>query len=91
MDVPRRLALPSPFSRDAEDCTGISQPLDQLIEVGKYDVDALAVCLMKPVHVSDDIAGKAYLLYSGNPLIDVGYHGLEEVAIDGDDLTQVRK
>jgi len=53
---------PSPCSRNAEPCAGSRQLLDELLEVRMHDIDALAVRLMRPVHVPDDIAGKAYLL-----------------------------
>jgi hypothetical protein len=36
--------------------------LDKLLKVRMHDVDALAVRLVGPVHVPDDVAGKAYLL-----------------------------
>jgi hypothetical protein len=54
-----------------------------------HNVDTLTVGLMRPVHVPDDIAQKADLLDSRNPLIDIGYHRPKEVAVGSDDLAQV--
>ena len=65
--------------------------MNKLMEVGMHDIDALAVCLMKPVHVSDDIARNTDLLYSRDPLIDVRYDWPKKVTIGCYDLAQVRK
>jgi hypothetical protein len=61
------------------------------MEISMNDIDALAVSLMRPVHVPDDISGKTDLLYPRNPLVDVGYHRPKEVTVGSDDLAQVGK
>jgi hypothetical protein len=43
-----------------------------LLQVSVHHVDALAIGLVRPVHVPDDIPWKAYLLQSRYPLIDIG-------------------
>jgi len=65
--------------------------MNKLMEVGVHNIDALAVRLMRPVHVSDDIARKTDLLYSRDPLIDVRYDWPKKVTIGCYDLAQVRK
>ena len=78
-------------SRDAEACAGSHQLLNYLMEIGMHDIDALAVRLVRPVHVPNDIARETDLLYPSNPLIDVRYHWSEKMAIGGYDLAQIRK
>ena len=61
------------------------------MQIVMHDIDALAIRLVRPVHVSDDITGQADLLYPSNPLIDVRYDGSEQVAMGCNDLAQVRR
>jgi hypothetical protein len=64
--------------------------LDELVEIGVHDINALAVRPMRPVHVAHDVSWKMELLNSGNPRVNVGYQRLEEVTVGGDDTAEFR-